>query len=122
VARVQLALAVALVLSIVINATALSLLLALGIGLICYLVASGRREDLGKTAALSRRLLRLVGPGETPKAPDSLAIEEVKREHARNVVLTLQETARLADSVLGASRYLLDSRSVPDLGRPSYDE
>jgi hypothetical protein len=115
VARVQLALAVALVLSIVINATAVSLLLALGIGLICYLVASGRWEHLGKTAALSRRLLRLLGPGETPKASDSLAIEEVKRDHARNVVLTLQETARLADSVLGASRYLLDSRSVPDL-------
>lgn len=74
-ARVQLALAVTLVFSIVIDTTALSLLLALSIGLICYLVASGRWEDLGKTAAVSW-LLRFVGPSETPKAPDSLATEE----------------------------------------------
>lgn len=116
-ARVQLALAVTLVLSILISTTALSLLLALGIGAICYLVASGQWEDLSKTGAVSW-FLRFVGPHETPKVTDSLAVDEGKRKHARDIVLTLQEMARLADSVLATARYLLDSSSVPDPGRP----
>lgn len=121
VARVQLALAVTLVLSIVVNITALSLLLALGIGLICYLVASGQWEALSKTGAVSW-LLRFVGPHETPKVPDSLAVEQGNTEHARNIALTLQEMARLADSVLAGARYLLDSSTMAHPGRPNLSQ